>query len=67
MAITKKPWQEPQVKSIDDLSLAYGAACTPTGSAPTGQGGKCQGGNSATGNCQSGNSPNKKCLNGARP
>ena len=55
MADTRKPWQEPQVRSIDDLSLAYGAPCTPFGSAPTGQGGKCQSGGTASG---------EKCSNG---
>ena len=65
MATDKKPWREPQIKSIDDLSLAYGAACTPTGSAPTTAGGNCNNGKSATQNCLNGSTPSGQCNSGA--
>ena len=64
MATGKRPWHQPEVKSIDDLSLAYGADC-PNGSGPTGIGGLCKNGGKATNNCMTGTNPTGNCLSGS--
>ena len=57
MAVTKKIWQEPQVRSIDDLSTALGASCNQGTSATSGASGNCSNGNSARPNkCTTGGS-----------
>jgi hypothetical protein len=63
--IRKRPWQEPLVRSIDQLTPAYGA-CT-VGTTPVAGGpDQCNAGTgaSATGKCTTGKGAKSSCITG---